>query len=133
MPAGRRWRIPIYIPLWYAGLVATGQIAVRLPEDLLHDLDELVAQGIYESRAAAVRAGAEVITANERRRKIDRAIVEGYRRIPPTAAEMDAGHAPQKVRESVEVPAHLRILRRGRTPQSLGPPDDGASQVQGGR
>jgi Arc/MetJ-type ribon-helix-helix transcriptional regulator len=99
MPAGRRWRIPIYIPLWYAGLVATGQIAVRLPEDLLHDLDELVAQGIYESRAAAVRAGAEVITANERRRKIDRAIVEGYRRIPPTAAEMDAAVA--SLRDSI--------------------------------
>jgi Arc/MetJ-type ribon-helix-helix transcriptional regulator len=79
--------------------VATGQIAVRLPEDLLHDLDELVAQGIYESRAAAVRAGAEVITANERRRKIDRAIVEGYRRIPPTAAEMDAAVA--SLRDSI--------------------------------
>jgi hypothetical protein len=37
--------------------VATEQIAVRLPEDLLTELDALVATGVHESRAAAVRAG----------------------------------------------------------------------------
>jgi Arc/MetJ-type ribon-helix-helix transcriptional regulator len=73
--------------------VASEQIAVRLPEELLNELDALVARGVYESRAAAVRAGVEAITALERRQQIDRAIVAGYRRIPPTAAEHGAAGA----------------------------------------
>jgi len=70
--------------------VATEQIAVRLPEKLLGELDALVASGVYESRAAAVRAGVEAITALEHRRQIDRAIVAGYQRTPPTALDHDA-------------------------------------------
>ncbi|MHB1516939.1 MAG: ribbon-helix-helix domain-containing protein [Acidimicrobiales bacterium] len=73
--------------------MATEQIAVRLPEGLLDELDALVARGAYESRAAAVRAGIEAITALERRLQTDRAIVAGYRRTPPTAAEHDASIA----------------------------------------
>jgi Arc/MetJ-type ribon-helix-helix transcriptional regulator len=79
--------------------VATEQIAVRLPEELLSDLDELVARGIYESRAAAVRAGIEALMEFERRRLTDRAIVEGYRRTPPTAAEREA--AISSLREAI--------------------------------
>jgi len=67
--------------------MASEQIAVRLPQQLLSDLDQLVADGRYESRAAAVRAGVEAVTELERRRQIDRAIVDGYRRIPPTPSE----------------------------------------------
>ncbi|MGH9057820.1 MAG: ribbon-helix-helix domain-containing protein [Acidimicrobiales bacterium] len=70
-------------------MVTTEQIAVRLPEELLSDLDALVASGVYESRAAAVRAGVEAITALEHRRQIDRAIVAGYQRTPPNAVEGD--------------------------------------------
>jgi Arc/MetJ-type ribon-helix-helix transcriptional regulator len=70
--------------------VATEQIAVRLPEELLHQLDALVASGVYQSRAAAVRAGVEAITALERRHEVDRVIVTGYEHIPPTATEHDA-------------------------------------------
>jgi Arc/MetJ-type ribon-helix-helix transcriptional regulator len=73
--------------------MATEQIAVRVPEELLSELDALVASGAYESRAAAVRAGLEAITALERRRQIDRAIVAGYQRTPPTAVENDAAIA----------------------------------------
>ncbi len=73
--------------------MTTEQIAVRLPEKLLSDLDALVASGIYESRAAAVRAGVEAITALEHRRQTDRAIVAGYRRTPPTVGERDAAIA----------------------------------------
>lgn len=86
-------RIPWPIPPWYANMVATEQIAVRLPEELLSELDALVASGIYESRAAAVRAGVEAITALERRQRTDRAIIAGYRRTPPTAAEHHAAAA----------------------------------------
>jgi Arc/MetJ-type ribon-helix-helix transcriptional regulator len=67
--------------------MASEQIAVRLPKDLLAKLDELVRAGLYESRAAAVRAGVEAIAQIERRREVDRSIIEGYRRTPPTAAE----------------------------------------------
>jgi Arc/MetJ-type ribon-helix-helix transcriptional regulator len=70
--------------------VATEQIAVRLPEGLLERLDELIEQGVYESRAAAVRAGIEVITEQEHRRRVDEAIAEGYRRIPETEWEIES-------------------------------------------
>ena len=76
--------------MWYASVVATEQIAIRLPQELLVELDDLVRNGVYESRAAAVRAGIETVMELERRRRTDRAVVEGYRRIPPTAAEREA-------------------------------------------
>jgi Arc/MetJ-type ribon-helix-helix transcriptional regulator len=73
--------------------VSTAQIAVRLPESLLVELDELVSRGVYESRAAAVRAGIEAVAELERRRQTDRAVVEGYRRTPPTKVEHAAAIA----------------------------------------
>ena len=75
----------------------TEQIAVRLPVELLGELDALVASGAYDSRAAAVRAGVEVVTELERRRSIDSAMVAGYRRTPPTAAEHNAALASLRV------------------------------------
>lgn len=66
---------------------ATVQITVRLPAEQMALLDELVGRGRYPSRAAAVRAGIDSITDAERERLIDEAIVEGYRRIPPTPEE----------------------------------------------
>ena len=77
----------------------TQQIAVRLPLPLLADLDELVASGAYRSRAEAVRAGVEAVTRLEQRRQIDRAIVEGYTRQPPTEAEDRAALA--SLREAI--------------------------------
>ena len=70
--------------------MATEQIAVRLPAVLLVELDDLVQRGVYNSRAAAVRAGIEAIAELDRRRRIDAAAIEGYRRLPPTAADVDA-------------------------------------------
>jgi Arc/MetJ-type ribon-helix-helix transcriptional regulator len=79
--------------------VGTTQIAVRLPESLLARLDELVDRGVYENRAAGVRAGIEAIAELDRRRHLDEAIIAGYRRIPPTAAETDAAMA--SLREAI--------------------------------
>ena len=79
--------------------MATEQIAVRLPEELLVELDDLLRKGVYESRAAAVRAGIETLMELERRRRTDRAVVEGYRRVPPTAAEREAAIA--SLREAI--------------------------------
>ena len=70
--------------------MVTHQIAVRLPAPLLESLDELVNSGAYESRAAVVRAGIEAIARLEQKHRIDRAVVDGYSRLPPTEAE---GHA----------------------------------------
>ena len=60
--------------------MATEQIAVRLPAELMAVLDDLVTRGVYESRAAAVRAGIEVVVELDRRRLTDLAVIEGYRR-----------------------------------------------------
>jgi Arc/MetJ-type ribon-helix-helix transcriptional regulator len=75
------------------------QIAVRLPGELLEQLDDLVSRGIYESRAAAVRAGIEAVTELARRLAVDRAVVEGYRRLPPTRADDAAALA--SLREAI--------------------------------
>lgn len=75
------------------------QIAVRLPRRAIEALDELVDRGVYPSRAAAVRAGVAAITALERRRAVDAAIVDGYRRVPPTAEEDAAAIA--SLREAI--------------------------------
>ena len=76
--------------------VSTEQIAVRLSAELLQNLDELVAGGAYESRAAAVRAGIEALTALQSRQRIDQAILDGYRRRPPTKAEGAAAIASMR-------------------------------------
>lgn len=79
--------------------MATQQIAVRLPEPLLADLDELIASGIYESRAAAVRAGIESIMKLEAQRQTDQAVVDGYTRQPPSKSEEQAALA--SLREAI--------------------------------
>ena len=73
--------------------VGTEQIAVRLPAEQLAVLDDLVDGGVCESRAAAVRAGIDAVAELDRRGRDDRAIVEGYRRVPPTQVERAAAIA----------------------------------------
>lgn len=65
------------------------QIAVRIPDQLAHDLDEVVAHGGYGSRAEAVRLAIATLVDTERRRRVGTAIVEGYRRQPQTDEEVD--------------------------------------------
>ncbi|MGH9188932.1 MAG: ribbon-helix-helix domain-containing protein [Acidimicrobiales bacterium] len=77
----------------------TTQIAVRVPDTLVDELDDLVARGVYESRAAAVRAGIEAVAERERRSAVDEAIVAGYTRRPSTPAEDAAALA--SLRESI--------------------------------
>ncbi len=73
--------------------MASEQIAVRLPAEVLAALDDLVSRGAYDSRAAAVRAGIEAIMESHRRTETDRAILAGYRRMPPTRLEDAAAMA----------------------------------------
>jgi Arc/MetJ-type ribon-helix-helix transcriptional regulator len=46
-------------------------------------LDSLVADGRFATKADAIRAAIEALLEADRQRRIDEAIVEGYRRIPP--------------------------------------------------
>jgi len=62
-------------------------ITLRLSEDRLRRLDEVVARSGYPTRSAALTAALERLIVEDERRAIDRAIVKGYTRIPPTAEE----------------------------------------------
>lgn len=73
--------------------MSTEQIAVRLSAAGLEALDDLVDRGVYATRAAAVRAGIDLLVELDRRRRDDESIVAGYRRLPPTDAETTAAIA----------------------------------------
>ncbi len=71
------------------------QIAVRLPAQLLDEIDTLVDAGRFETRAEAVRAGIEQLVDDERRRRIGEAIVQGYTRQPQAEdADEELGEFP---------------------------------------
>lgn len=65
----------------------TTQLALRIPDELTQQLDELVTSGRYPTRTDVVRAAIRDLLAREERRRIDEAIVAGYRRVPPTDDE----------------------------------------------
>ena len=70
-------------------------VTARLPEETVTELDALVSAGSYRSRAEVIKAALDRLLVAERRSAIDRAIVDGYTRIPPEpwaiAAAEDAG------------------------------------------
>jgi metal-responsive CopG/Arc/MetJ family transcriptional regulator len=64
------------------------QLAVRLPDELLRDLDWVVLRLDYDSRADAMRDALVRLIEQERRRQIGEQIAEGYRRMPQTEDEL---------------------------------------------
>ncbi len=64
------------------------QIAVRLDDDLVAQVDHLVRSGVLDSRSQAVREGLRALVDRQRRRAVGEAIVEGYRRRPETNEEI---------------------------------------------
>lgn len=64
------------------------QIAVKLPDALVHELDELVAQGLFPSRSSAVRRAVEAIVAGQRRDALELAYADGYRQAPESETEL---------------------------------------------
>ena len=60
---------------------------VRLPDALASELQALVADGTFGSKADAIRSAIEALIDVERRRRVGAAIVEGYRRMPETPDE----------------------------------------------
>jgi len=60
----------------------TVQLVTRVPDDVAAKIDDLVRDGIYESRSDAVRAGLAAVIDHRRRLEVGRAIVDGYRLVP---------------------------------------------------
>lgn len=64
------------------------QIAVKLPDALVAQIDALVATGAYPSRSSVVRLALETTVAAERHRLEDLAFEVGYRASPDTEEEL---------------------------------------------
>lgn len=64
------------------------QLAIRLPDETLADLDWLVVRCQYGSRTEAMRSAIEAAIKAERRRQIDEQYVEAYTRMPQTEDEL---------------------------------------------
>lgn len=75
------------IPQRYAECM-TVQVAVKLPDELLASLDELVRDGTFASRSEAVRAGAEAVVAARRRADLELRYAAALERAPETAEEI---------------------------------------------
>jgi Arc/MetJ-type ribon-helix-helix transcriptional regulator len=68
------------------------QIAIRIPDALAAQLDDLVGRGRFATKAEAVRAALEALIDAERRADVGRKIVEGYRRVPQEDADVGAAN-----------------------------------------
>lgn len=66
----------------------TKQIAVKVPQELVESVDELVAGGHFDSRSHAVRAGLEAAVAARRHQQLDRRYRDVFARSPETAGEV---------------------------------------------
>lgn len=63
------------------------QIAVRLDDELVAQVDHLVVTGVVKSRSQAVREGLRALVDQRRRLAVGEAIADGYRRLPQTDDE----------------------------------------------
>jgi Arc/MetJ-type ribon-helix-helix transcriptional regulator len=64
------------------------QLVTRVDEDLASLVDELIAEGVVDSRSDAVRRGLRVLIDQHQRRRTAEAIIRGYERHPQTANEI---------------------------------------------
>ncbi|CAN5680482.1 hypothetical protein BH18ACT6_BH18ACT6_22700 [soil metagenome] len=64
------------------------QLVTRIDNDLAASIDELVAEGVVESRSDAGRRGLHILIEQIKRRRTAAAIVGGYRAHPQTDAEV---------------------------------------------
>jgi Arc/MetJ-type ribon-helix-helix transcriptional regulator len=64
-------------------------ITVRMSEDRVRAIDDLVSSGSHKSRAAVIVEAIDRLVGELEGQRIDRAIVEGYTRIPQSAEELE--------------------------------------------
>jgi len=63
-------------------------VAIRLPDDTIEKIDELVHPGGYATRTEAIRRAIDVLLDAHERSAIDREIVDAYTRMPQTDEEV---------------------------------------------
>ncbi|MGI8903937.1 MAG: ribbon-helix-helix domain-containing protein [Solirubrobacteraceae bacterium] len=64
------------------------QLVTRCNEDLMKQVDRLVAEGVVANRSAAVRLGLERLVDQHRRARIGAEIADAYRGRPQTRDEL---------------------------------------------
>lgn len=79
------------IPRGYA-LGMTIQVAVKLPDGLMGEVDRLVEGGEFASRSQAIRRGLEVLVAQRRRDELAEQYREAMAQHPETEAELAEAH-----------------------------------------
>jgi Arc/MetJ-type ribon-helix-helix transcriptional regulator len=78
----------------------TVQVAVKLPEALAVQLDELVQSGDFESRSQALRLGLETILVEREREQLRARYRDAFAQHPETAQEI--AEAMRLAREAIE-------------------------------
>jgi len=63
-------------------------VALRLPDDLVEALDEMVREGRYSTRTEVIRTAIDGLMAAHGEIAIDRSLADGYRRVPQTDEEV---------------------------------------------
>lgn len=66
----------------------TTQIAVKLPDKLVGELDRLVEAGAFVNRSQAVRSGLEAMVAGRQRAAVDARYAESAALVPESDAEL---------------------------------------------
>jgi Arc/MetJ-type ribon-helix-helix transcriptional regulator len=64
------------------------QLVTRIDSDLARSIDQLIAEGVVESRSDAVRQGLRSLIEQTRRRRTADAIIAGYTHHPQTVDEV---------------------------------------------
>jgi Arc/MetJ-type ribon-helix-helix transcriptional regulator len=64
------------------------QVVARLDDALVAAIDDMVNEGLFDSRSDAIRVALRRVVDERRRHQIGQAIIEGYRRVPETAEEI---------------------------------------------
>ena len=64
------------------------QLVARIDNDLAKSIDELIAEGVVESRSDAVRKGLRALIEQTRRRRTADAIIAGYTDHPQSEDEV---------------------------------------------
>jgi Arc/MetJ-type ribon-helix-helix transcriptional regulator len=74
-------------------MTTMGQFVTRIDDDLARAIDQLVEEGVFESRSEAVRTSLIATLDAHRRIKLGRETNEGYRRVPETDEELRLAEA----------------------------------------
>jgi Arc/MetJ-type ribon-helix-helix transcriptional regulator len=64
------------------------QLVTRIDNELAESIDQLIAEGVVESRSDAVRKGLQALIEQTRRRRTAEAIIAGYTDHPQTDADV---------------------------------------------